>query len=1390
MKQKLLTIFCTLFIGLQFFGQSVITIGTGVAGATGVNYNPIYRSSATSSFDYSRAFYLFTAAELAAAGLPAGATITQVEWDKSNTGATVASTANVVFNIFMNNTSLSSYATSSTWGALNTGATLVYNNNNQVIPATTGFLPFTLTTPYIYNGNSLEISTDWDISAVSGSPTTAGFTFLFTPAAGRVGGNSSGSPLSAATLMGTQANRPNIRITFTPPPACSGAPNSGTANISASTGCANVPFSLSATGLSAASGLAYQWYSAPSASGPWTSIPTATSSAFTTSASAITFYQMETTCTVSALSATTSITSFTPTNCNFMSTTTLTTCSGLLYDSGGPSATYQNSEDYTLTIVPSTSGAMAQLNFNNFTVETCCDYLQIYDGTSTSAQLIGQYTTLPPAITATNATGALTLRFFSDGSVVQTGFEANISCFIPPTCSGAPNSGTAAISSATACLSTGVTLSGTGITTGMGISYQWFSGPSATGPWASIPNATLAVTTLTASTVTFYQLVTTCSVSALSATSSAISYSPSNCFTMSNTTITTCSGTLYDSGGPTSNYQNSENYTLTIVPSTSGAMAQLNFINFTVETCCDYLQIYDGTSTSAQLIGQYTTLPPAITATNASGALTLRFFSDGSVVQTGFEANISCYIPPTCSGAPNSGTATISSATACLSTGVTLSGTGITTGMGISYQWFSGPSATGPWTSIPNATLAVTTLTASNVTFYQLVTTCSVSALSATSSAISYSPSNCFTMSNTTITTCSGTLYDSGGPNNDYQSSEDYTLTIVPSTSGAMAQLNFLNFNIETCCDLLEIYDGNSTSAQLIGSYTTLPPAITATNATGALTLRFTSDGSVEYSGFEANISCYIPPTCSGAPNSGTAAISSATACQSTGVTLSGTGITTGMGISYQWFSGPSATGPWTSIPNATLAVTTLTASTVTFYQIVTTCSVSALSATSSAISYSPSNCFTMSNTTITTCSGTIYDTGGPNNAYQSSEDYTLTILPATPGASVQLTFLNFAVETCCDYLQIYDGNSTSGPLIGQYTALPPAITATNATGALTLRFFSDISITNTGFEAVVNCTTSCTGPPSAPAVTSASICSGNAAVLNATVVGTANWYSSATSTAYIATGSTFTTPILTSNITYYVKDSSVCGISPVSAVNVTVITTPTLAIAATNTVICIGSNVTLTASGSDTFTWSTTSTNTSIVVSPTVNTSYTLTGYATECNITQTASINIVANPNPTVTLSTGGVSTICVSNGSIALVGSPNGGVYSGIGVTGNLQSIANAGTFTPVYSYTDAITGCSSAATTTIIVANCTGINTLVQNSNELRVYPNPNNGSFNIETTASGLKTIEITDLSGRLIISEKTDATSILMNINHLDNGIYQVKVKTENGVDVIKIIKQ
>ncbi len=115
---------------------------------------------------------------------------------------------------------------------------------------------------------------------------------------------------------------------------------------------------------------------------------------------------------------------------------------------------------------------------------------------------------------------------------------------------------------------------------------------------------------------------------------------------------------------------------------------------------------------------------------------------------------------------------------------------------------------------------------------------------------------------------------------------------------------------------------------------------------------------------------------------------------------------------------------------------------------------------------------YNMTNGSVTTCAGSFYDSGGPTGAYVNYEDFTFTFYPATPGASIEVQFSSFNVESGYDYLYIYNGDNTSAPLIGTYTGSnsPGTILANNGSGALTFRFTSDYIVIAAGWAASVSC--------------------------------------------------------------------------------------------------------------------------------------------------------------------------------------------------------------------------------------------------------------------------------------------------------------------------------
>ncbi|GAA0718947.1 hypothetical protein GCM10009430_17680 [Aquimarina litoralis] len=115
----------------------------------------------------------------------------------------------------------------------------------------------------------------------------------------------------------------------------------------------------------------------------------------------------------------------------FIITDTVTdnTCSGIFVDSGSVTGQYSNNETITYTLCPDTPGSSIVLNFTSFDVEDGFDFLQVYEGTTTTT-LIDTYDNgnIPTSIVSTDPSGCLTFIFDSDGSVTGNGWQATISC--------------------------------------------------------------------------------------------------------------------------------------------------------------------------------------------------------------------------------------------------------------------------------------------------------------------------------------------------------------------------------------------------------------------------------------------------------------------------------------------------------------------------------------------------------------------------------------------------------------------------------------------------------------------------------------------------------------------------------------------------------------------------------------------------------------------------------------------------------------------------------------------------------------------------------------------------------------------------------------------------
>ena len=313
-----------------------------------------------------------------------------------------------------------------------------------------------------------------------------------------------------------------------------------------------------------------------------------------------------------------------------------------------------------------------------------------------------------------------------------------------------------------------------------------------------------------------------------------------------------CGDTIYDTGGASGDYGNNELITVTVFPENPGDVVTFTFLSFDIESGFDFLTVYNGPDTSSTEIGEFTgsTIPDPITSTDISGALTFVFDSDGSVTRAGYEILITCAPPPTCLAPTDFATSNITANSVDISW---------TANNGeAQWEYVIQPQGTGIPTSAgtPMTTNPYTITGLDSGTDYEIFirAICDGGDSSAWTSPVNI----------TTSPACGDTIFDSGGANGNYSNNELITVTVFPENTGDVVTFTFISFDLESGWDFITVYNGPDTSSTEVGEFTgsTAPDPITSTDATGALTFVFDSDGVINASGYEILITCAPPPSC------------------------------------------------------------------------------------------------------------------------------------------------------------------------------------------------------------------------------------------------------------------------------------------------------------------------------------------------------------------------------------------------------------------------------------------------------------------------------------------------------------------------------------------------
>ncbi|MBC7410125.1 MAG: T9SS type A sorting domain-containing protein [Arcicella sp.] len=74
--------------------------------------------------------------------------------------------------------------------------------------------------------------------------------------------------------------------------------------------------------------------------------------------------------------------------------------------------------------------------------------------------------------------------------------------------------------------------------------------------------------------------------------------------------------------------------------------------------------------------------------------------------------------------------------------------------------------------------------------------------------------------------------------------------------------------------------------------------------------------------------------------------------------------------------------------------------------------------------------------------------------------------------------------------------------------------------------------------------------------------------------------------------------------------------------------------------------------------------------------------------------------------------------------------------------------------------------------------------------IKIYPNPTTSIVNVATPNETINQINVYDMHGRLLKSQKGNNDNDQINIQELPNGMYMIEVKTRQGTKIAKLFKQ
>ncbi|MBL7932073.1 MAG: T9SS type A sorting domain-containing protein [Bacteroidia bacterium] len=384
--------------------------------------------------------------------------------------------------------------------------------------------------------------------------------------------------------------------------------------------------------------------------------------------------------------------------------------------------------------------------------------------------------------------------------------------------------------------------------------------------------------------------------------------------------------------------------------------------------------------------------------------------------------------------------------------------------------------------------------------------------------------------------------------------------------------------------------------------------------------------------------------------------------------------------------------------------------------------------------------------------------------------------------ASVAVT--NMTVNASAVTPSVCPGNMANFMSVGNalgYTWTPGSVTGTNVSlGPLSTNV---VTLTALGSG---SCTSEYTVPINilpVPTLTIAgnnTICAGS--TLSQTVSGASTYLWSDNSTS-----ATFT-DIPTSNTTYTVTGTAANTCTNTQTVSVYIKPTPTINIASTSTVACVGETIGVLATGASSFQWAGGPATGAYTITAGTTSAYTVTGTGTnQCQTDKVLNLTIYAIPNLTITAARPkfckGEKIKITASGASTYTWSGPASFPSQVNSTVQVNPTVTT-TYTIIGKSTD---GCRDTIAYALVVDACAGIDNFGTQSSSVSIYPNPAKDEFTVKSEFEMKLTI-FNELGQFVKTVSLTEENSYQVEVKDLEQGIYFINGQNSEGAVRQKVI--